>query len=151
MTGGHHHGHADLEDRLDRLEDPAQFRYLSAEEVRALLDPRPDWVVADLGSGTGFFTAAFAPVVGSLYGVDVRPAFLKAHREKGLEGAVAADVAALPFADGSLDAATSIRTFHHGVADALDEVHRVLAPGGRFVVVDWSATGAGDRDRGPPP
>jgi len=64
---------------------------------------------------------------------------------------VTADVGALPFETGTIDAALSIRTFHHGVDVALDEVRRVLRPGGRFAVADWSATGAGERERGPSP
>ncbi|MEF8800296.1 MAG: methyltransferase domain-containing protein [Halolamina sp.] len=59
---------------------------------------------------------------------------------------VTADVATLPFRDGELDGAVSTRTFHHGLNDALPEIKRVLGPGGRLVVVDWSATGAGERD-----
>lgn len=140
-----------LVERIDRLEDPAQYRYLSAEELRTFLDPSPDWVAADLGSGTGFFTDELAPVVGRLHAVDVRPGMHAAYRATGVPGnvdLVTADVATLPLADDSLDGAVSIRTFHHGVADALDEVARVLRPGGRLFVIDWSATGAGDRERG---
>lgn len=76
----------------------------------------------------------------------------EAYREKGVPdnvGLVTSDVSNLPFDDGHLDAALSLRTFHHGVADALTEIRRVLRTNGRFVIVDWSATGAGERDRGP--
>lgn len=150
--GGHgHDDEYDLDERIDRLDDPTQYRYLSAEELRSLLDPGPDWVVADLGSGTGLFTDELAPVVGPLVAVDIRPAMHDHYRSKGLPANVVpltADVGALPLADGVLDGAVSIRTFHHGVADGLDEIARVLKPGGRLVVVDWSATGAGDRERG---
>lgn len=139
-------------EKATRLEDPSRYRYLSAEEVYTLLAPVPDWTVADLGSGTGFYTDDVAPLVTRVYAVDLHGAMQDAYREKGVPGnveLVTSDVATLPFDDAALDAALSIRTFHHGVADALDELRRVLRPGGRFVAVDWSATGAGDRDRGP--
>lgn len=142
---------SDLAERIERLEDPRQYRYLSAEELRTFLDPGPGWVVADLGSGTGFFTNELAPVVERLYAIDVRGAMHEVYRSKGLPATVVpvtADVGALPLADDSLDGAVSIRTFHHGVADALDEVARALRPTGRLFVIDWSATGAGDRERG---
>lgn len=142
---------ADLDERIDRLEDPGQYRYLSAEELRTFLDPRPDWTVADLGSGTGFFTDELVPVVATVYAIDVEPAMHRAYRAKGVPSTVrplTADVRALPLDDDALDGAVSIRTFHHGVDDGLEEIARVLRPGGRLVVVDWSATGAGDRDRG---
>jgi SAM-dependent methyltransferase len=157
--GDHDHGHSHGEEsgyatgeKADRLEDPGQYRYLSAEEVYTLLDPDPAWTVADLGSGTGFFTDDVAPMVEGVYAVDVHEAMQDAYREKGVPenvDLVTTDVADMPFEDGHLDAALSLRTFHHGVADALAEVSRTLRPGGRFVVVDWAATGAGERDRGP--
>lgn len=136
-------------DRIERLDDPSNYRYLSGEELRGYLDPGPDWTVADLGSGTGFYTAELAPVVGTVYAVDVLDEMHGIYREKGMPAnvePVTADMTNLPFTPGSLDAAVSTRTFHHGVADALDEIKGVLRPGGRFVVVDWSATGAGERE-----
>jgi SAM-dependent methyltransferase len=150
--GGHDHDHD--ASRIDRLNDPVQYRYLSAEELRHYLDPAPDWTVLDLGSGTGFFTDAVAPVVGTAYAVDVSPEMHDAYRDRGLPDNVeplSADVGSVPLDDGTADAALSVRTFHHGVSDALEEVARLLRPGGRFVVFDWSATGVGDRERGPDP
>jgi SAM-dependent methyltransferase len=150
--GGHSHDH-DSTDRLDRLDDPAQFRYLSAEELRVFLDPEPDWTVADLGSGTGFYTGEIAPVVGTVYAIDADERKHDRFRKNGLPANVdtlTTAVADVPLADDDLDAAVSLRTFHHGVAEAIDEVTRLLRPNGRFVVYDWSATGAGTRDRGPP-
>ena len=159
--GGHGHGddHGrahdhDFTGRTDRLSDPAQYRYLSAEELRSFLDPGPDWAVADLGSGTGFYADELAPVVDTVYAVDAYQEMHDHYAAKGMPGnvePVTADVADVPLEDGVLDGAVSLRTFHHGVAEALPEVARLLRPGGRLVVVDWSATGAGDRDRGPPP
>lgn len=153
---GHDHGsgHDHGDSRVERLNDPAQYRYLSAEELRRFLDPNPDWAVVDLGSGTGFYTDAVAPVVGRAYAVDAAPEMHAAYRERGRPDNVeslTADVRNVPLDDGAADGALSVRTFHHGVADALDEIARLLGPGGRFVVVDWSATGVGDRDRGPAP
>jgi len=145
---------ADDTDRMDRLDDPETYRYLSGEELRCLLDPDPDWTVADLGSGTGLFTAEVAPTVDRVYAVDRDEGMHDRYRATGMAPNVepiAADVADVPLPDGSLDAALSIRTFHHGVASALGEVVRLLRPGGRLVVVDWSATAAGEFDRDPDP
>jgi ubiquinone/menaquinone biosynthesis C-methylase UbiE len=139
-------------EKADRLEEPDRYRYLSAEEVYDLLDPDPKWTIADLGSGTGFYTDEVAPLVDHVYAVDIHEAMQDAYRAKGVPEnveLVTSDVSDMPLADDRLDAALSIRTFHHGVEDSLDEVGRVLRPSGRFVVMDWSATGAGERDRGP--
>jgi SAM-dependent methyltransferase len=49
---------------------------------------------------------------------------------------VAADVYRLPFVPGLFDSATMIRTLHHMAepALALSQVHRVMAPGGVFIL-----------------
>ncbi|WP_224269117.1 class I SAM-dependent methyltransferase [Haloprofundus salinisoli] len=139
-------------DRADALEDESRYRHLSAEELLAVLRPHPEMTVADLGSGTGFYTDDVAPHVGHLYAVDVQEAMHDIYREKGFPETVetvVADVASLPFDDGALDAAFSTMTYHEFAGEAsLAELSRVLRPGGRFVVVDWTATGAGTA--GPP-
>jgi ubiquinone/menaquinone biosynthesis C-methylase UbiE len=134
-------------DRADALDDPGRYRFCSREELLALLDPAPTDVVADLGSGTGFYTDDVAPFVGTLYAVDVQREMHDRYREKGLPPAVepvTAEVADLPFADDALDAAVSTMTYHEFATDAsLAELARVVRPGGRVVTVDWSARGDG--------
>lgn len=150
----------------DRLEDDSRYRYCSREELVAALDlgSDRDATVADLGSGTGFYTDDVAPFAGEVRAVDVQDEMHDAYREKGVPenvDLVTADIGDLPFADDDLDAAFSTMTFHefagdgHGHGDggeaergAENEVARVLGDGGRFVVVDWSANGEGES--GPP-
>lgn len=139
-------------DRADALEDPARYRFCSREELLEALAPDPDAVVADLGSGTGFYTADVAPFVGTVHAVDVQPAMHDVHRDGGAAPnveLVTATVSSLPFEDDYLDGAFSVMT-HHEYADdeTLAELARVLRPGGRLVTVDWSADGTGDD--GPP-
>ncbi|WP_134672362.1 class I SAM-dependent methyltransferase [Halorussus marinus] len=139
-------------DRADKLEDESRYRYLSREELVEAIDPEPDAALADLGSGTGFYTDDVAPFAGEIRAVDVQSAMHDAYREKGLPedvSLVTADVADLPFSDGDLDGAFSTMTFHEFASEAaLSEVARVLRDGGRFVVADWS--GAGRGESGPP-
>jgi len=140
--------HRDILDRIDRLDRPDRFQWCSGEELRYHLDPGPDWAVVDLGSGTGFYTGEVAPLVDTVYAVDILEEMHDLYREKGLPSNVVPVTAAfddLPFDDGELDGAIAVKTFHHELDAAVDEVARVLRPGARFVVVDWSATGAGTR------
>jgi len=139
-------------ERADALEDPSRYRYCSREALVAALALEGDETVADLGSGTGFYTDDVAPFAGSVYAVDVQSEMHALYREKGLPGnveTVTATVDDLPLSDGELDAAFSTMTHHEYASDAaVAELRRVLAPGARLVTVDWSANGRGED--GPP-
>ncbi|HEY0930969.1 MAG TPA: metalloregulator ArsR/SmtB family transcription factor [Gemmatimonas sp.] len=106
----------------------------------ALLDPT--LVVGDLGCGTGALSAALAPHVREVHAIDASPAMLAAAAARlapfahvtVTEGAIEA----LPLDDHALDVAVLMLVLHH-VADplrALREVHRVLRPAGRVLLVD---------------
>jgi len=139
-------------ERADALEDPSRFRFCSREELVGALAPGPDAVVADLGSGTGFYTDQVAPFVERCYAVDVQHGMGARYRERGLPDGVhpvTAAAHALPFPSGHLDGVVSTMTFHE-FADprSLAELRRVLSTDGRAVVVDWTADGSGEE--GPP-
>jgi len=101
-----------------------------------------EWVVGDLGCGTGQVSAAIAPFVARVVAVDGSAAMLQAAKRR-LHGVSnvelrRGDLEALPIDAARLDAATLMLVLHH-VAEpqrALTEVARVLKPGGRVVVVD---------------
>ncbi|WP_435101596.1 class I SAM-dependent methyltransferase [Halarchaeum sp. P4] len=137
----------------DRLEDAARrYRYCSREELLGALALHGTESVADLGSGTGFYTDDVAPDAAHVHAVDVQEAMHDYYRAKGHPENVAlttADVADLPFADDAIDAAYATMTFHEfASAESLADVARVCRDGATFVVVDWSA--AGDGEDGPP-
>jgi ubiquinone/menaquinone biosynthesis C-methylase UbiE len=138
--------------RADSLEREGRYRYVSVDELLALFKPNSPDTVADLGSGTGFYTDDVAPYVEQIQAVDVQPEMHAYYREKGAPTNVAfvtANVRKLPFADDALDGAFSTMTFHEFATEAsLTEVTRVLAPGARFGIADWSAQGRGEA--GPP-
>ena len=135
-------------DRADALEDPARYRFCSREELLSMLDLEADAVVADLGSGTGFYADDVAPFAETLYAVDVQEEMHELYREKGAPEHVefvTAEVSSLPFAEDHLDGAFSIMTHHeYASEDSFAELARVLRPGGRLVTVDWSADGTGE-------
>jgi ubiquinone/menaquinone biosynthesis C-methylase UbiE len=140
-------------DRAAALEDAAErYRYCSREELHGLVAPHADMRLADLGSGTGFYTDDLAPHAGTVYAVDVQATMHDHYREKGVPEnveLVEADAADFPLTADELDAAVSTMTFHEFADEAaLREVARVLRPGGRLVTVDWDRDGAGEA--GPP-
>lgn len=139
-------------ERAAQLEDPSRYRYCSREELLGLLALDGSETVADLGSGTGFYTDDIAPFAERVHAVDLQAEMHEIYREKGLPenvSTVTADVADLPFADGECDAAVTTMTYHEFFSEAaLAEIRRVLSSGGRFAIVDWSAAGSGEE--GPP-
>ncbi|MDB2237705.1 class I SAM-dependent methyltransferase [Halorubrum ezzemoulense] len=139
-------------EQASQLERPSRYRWVSAEELIGPLVEVGAAVVADLGSGTGFYTDAVAEHAETVYGVDVQSEMHEYYRDKGLPenvDLVASDVSDLPLADGELDGACSTMTYHEFASpDAIGELARVLRSDGRLVVFDWSADG--DGDHGPP-
>jgi ubiquinone/menaquinone biosynthesis C-methylase UbiE len=138
--------------RAEALEDVSRYRFCSREELHALVAPHAEMVLADLGSGTGFYTDQLAPSVDTCYAVDVQEVMHERYREKGVPEnveLVTAAVSDMPFADDALDAAFSTMTYHEFANDdSLAELRRVLRPGGRLVAVDWDGDGRGAA--GPP-
>jgi len=106
----------------------------------ALLDPT--WTVGDLGCGTGETSAALAPFVARVIGVDRSGEMLQAARRRLRELPAAevrrGELEALPIEDGELDAAVMLLVLHHvpDPAAAIKEAARVIKSGGRFVLCD---------------
>jgi len=140
-------------DKAGRLEDAAKrYRSVSREELLGGLEPTGSETVADLGSGTGFYTDDVAPYAGRVYAVDIQPEMHEFYREKGVPEnveLVTSSIEELPFDDGELNGAVSTMTYHEFASDdSLAEVARVIRPGGRLAIFDWSADGEGES--GPP-
>lgn len=137
----------------DRLENAERrYRYTSREELIAAIDPKPTATVADLGSGTGFFTDDISPFVKMVYAVDIQPEMHTYYKEKGAPENVefvTSDISDLPFEPDTLDAAFSTMTYHEfATPAALATLFTVLKPGGRLVTIDWAKDG--DGEAGPP-
>ncbi len=106
----------------------------------ALIDP--NLTVGDLGCGTGQVSELLAPHVHQVIAVDGSTDMVQAARRR-LKGTThvevrRGDMEALPVEDGLLDAAIMALVLHHvpEPVRALTEVHRVLKPGGRALIVD---------------
>lgn len=124
----------------DRMRDEMFGDRFHLMALAALADP--DSTVGDLGCGTGQVSAAIAPFVGKVIGVDSSAAMLQAARKR-LQGQRNIDLRrgeleALPIDDQWLDIATVTLVLHHipEPGRALADVARVLKPGGRLVLVD---------------
>ncbi len=99
-------------------------------------------LVLDVATGSGDLAATIAKrnPQARVIGADFCAPMLAQARKRGLDDLIVADGLALPFADRTFDALT-IGYGLRNMADwdaALREFARVLKPGGRFVVLDFS-------------
>jgi ArsR family transcriptional regulator len=124
----------------DRIRDQLYGGAFTSAALLALL-PR-EWVVADLGCGTGAAVASLAPHVRRVVGVDQSAAMLKAarHRTEGLGNVELrqGELESLPLPDASCDAALLLLALSYVVEPPLviAEMARVLRAGGRALIVD---------------
>ena len=105
----------------------------------------PDARVLDLGCGTGVLLRRALSTQPTLQyiGVDVSLGMLQqaARQLPSNVALVQGTSAALPFPDGSIDIAVSTSALHYmpSLPSVLDELRRVLTPGGTVVLSDWCA------------
>ena len=124
----------------DRLREELFGPRLELLALAGLLDS--GWVVGDLGCGTGQLAALVAPHVARVIAVDEAEAMLSAARTRvaGLPNVElrAGHLESLPIPDGTLDLGVLSLVLPYAVEPAavIAEAARVLAPGGRLVVLD---------------
>lgn len=126
--------------KWDHLRDEMFGARVSLIGLPGLLEP--DWVIGDLGCGSGALSEVLAPFARRVIAVDDSAAMLDEARTRlarfsNVELHRAA-LESLPLEDASLDAATLVLVLHHlpDPGKAVREVARVLRPGGRLLIVD---------------
>jgi SAM-dependent methyltransferase len=94
--------------------------------------------ILDIGCGTGFFLNVLQAKkpIWRLQGVDLSADSVRIAREQGLAVTEGDGEGRLPFPDGTFDVVYAGEVIEHVFSpdDFLDEVARVLRPGGRFVL-----------------
>jgi len=151
----HQHSFGGAEQWAQIFDDPKRDAWQKPHEVIQALALKPDAVVADIGSGTGYFSARFANMVpkSRVYGVDTEPDMVKylAERAKreGLKNITAVagkpDDPRLP---EKVDLVIMVDVYHH--VENREVYFRKLAnslkPGGRLAIIDFRL----DSKEGPP-
>ncbi|NLT35214.1 MAG: methyltransferase domain-containing protein [Gaiellales bacterium] len=128
--------------RAHKLDDEERLALLSEETLVELLQLRGAEDIADLGSGTGFYTNRLAArTTGTVYAVELQPEMQEKHAVHGVPGnveLVLADARELPLGDESVDLMLSIYAFHEmPEAEGIGRAAAALRPGGRLLIVDW--------------
>lgn len=128
-----------------RVSNWPQFRALRAMLVRRMVLGQQRLRVLDVGCGAGQLALELAqrPQVHEAVGIDLSDDLITLARATAEEQGVnarflQADGAEMPFADASFDLVVSTLSLHHWSqpVEVLREIHRVLAPGGRVMIVD---------------
>ena len=144
-------GRANLVDALENMLSLGRRRAILAATLSAA-ELHPGDRLVDVGCGTGELVLR-AALLGAgrsravdAIGIDATPGMIEIARRRARELHAAARfelavAEALPLAEGSAQAVTSSFFFHHLPSDvkreALREMWRVLAPGGRLVITDY--------------
>lgn len=120
------------------------LREIQTQALAALSLTERD-LLLDVGCGTGAAVRDAAPNVSRAVGFDLSPGMIAQARDRAAANQignvefVVGDVSGrLPFEDGAFTAVVCTTAFHHfpRPTDTINEMARVLAPGGRLVIAD---------------
>ena len=130
--------------------DRIRSLHIAESEVEAAiaraLGKQPVGRLVDIGTGTGRMIELFGRHADHALGVDRSPEMLRVARVKLAEAGLPAaelrqgDMYALPLAGGSADTVIIHQVLHYAQqpAGAVAEAARLLAPGGRLLIVDFA-------------
>lgn len=142
-----HRMHADAAAYIQALEDPARDAYQKPHDVMQALAIRPGEVIADIGSGSGYFTLRLAHHVGPtgrVYGVDISPDMIR-HLDARIRDAGIRNVTTIlanpddPKLPEAIDRFLVVDVWHH-VEDKAAYLARMtsrLKPGGQVIMIDF--------------
>jgi ArsR family transcriptional regulator len=112
--------------------------------AEALLRLLPPMVIADLGAGEGTFALLLAERAKKVIAVDTSAKMIEVGREQALRHGVKnveyrlGDMEEVPIGNGEVDLVFFSQSLHHALHPerAIQEAWRILAPGGRIVILD---------------
>jgi len=131
---------AERYDLMNGILSLGQHIYWRKQAVAAV-DAHPGQKVLDVAAGTGVSSEPFADAGVDVIAADLSEGMLDVGRRRRPDMTfVQADVTALPFDDETFDAVTMSYGLRNvaNYPKALSEIYRVLKPGGRIVVLEFS-------------
>ncbi len=153
-----HHDFSGAEKWAARFDDPARDAWQKPDAVIERLSLEPDMSVADIGSGTGYFSVRLARALpdGRVYGIDTEPDMVRYLKERAVREGLASNLSSQlgqaddPQLPEAVDLVLVVDTYHH-LSDRTAYFRRLanhLNEGGRVAIVDFKP---GDLPVGPPP
>ena len=139
----------DIQQYLEHLDKSERDQYQKPAQVLEALRLTPGMAIADLGSGSGYFTRRFAEAVtasGIVYAIDVEPEML-AYVKQSLLGLrvphrtrfILAGAHSPQLPTESVDLIFVCNTVHHldDRATYFSNIRSALKPGGRIAIIDF--------------
>ena len=151
----HQHSFADADKWAHVFDDPQRDAWQKPHEVIAALALQPGSVVADVGAGTGYFSARLANMLkdGRVYAVDVEPAMVKHLAERAKSEKLPNMRAVLATANDArlpekVDLVLLVDVYHHIEERSayFRKLRASLKPGARVAIIDFRL----DAPTGPP-
>jgi ubiquinone/menaquinone biosynthesis C-methylase UbiE len=136
------------------LFNPEHIGVLESEDRKIWQNPgivldaveiKPNFTVADLGCGSGYFTVPLAAKAKKVYGIDVQKEMIDFLREK-IRKLKIKNVELLlskpneiPLEDENVDVLLSVNTLHEfdNRKRMIEEIKRVVKKGGKLLIVDF--------------
>jgi cyclopropane fatty-acyl-phospholipid synthase-like methyltransferase len=140
------HRFDNAEEWAKRFDDPARDAWQMPARVIEALDLRPGQIVADIGSGTGYFTIALAksPAAPKVYAVDIEPSMVDHVRQRAAKEHLTNVVAVRAGRDRTnlpepVDLVLIVDTYHH-IPDRVayfTALKALMNPSARLAIVDF--------------
>ncbi|RUM34988.1 MAG: hypothetical protein DSY58_07515 [Desulfobulbus sp.] len=141
-----------------KLNNPIRLEWIPPALIWSLINPGTGSTFVDIGAGTGYLTNKIGLLAGpaiEIHALDIEPLMIAEMRQTlPAESTIIPQLMEkdrLPFADNSIDGIWLITLFHElePPEPLLAEIHRVLRPGCRMLIVDWEKDTAAC-EQGPP-
>ena len=112
-------------------------QFFAPQALLDMLDLPFDGLLLDAGGGTGRVAESLRKMVRQVFVADISRGMLRHASEKNL-ASTCASVENLPFASGVINRIIMVDALHHvfDQQQAILELWRVLAPGGRIVIIE---------------
>ena len=131
-------------EHLERLDSPERHERMDFDNIILQLEIDSGQTIADIGAGIGFFSIPFAKKAERVYAVDISQDMLDYLNKKltsqkidNVESILSTEKK-IEISDDSVDLVWMSSVFHElDGSGTLDEVTRILKPGGRFAILDF--------------
>ena len=142
----HQHSFADAEKWAHVFDDPQRDAWQKPHQVIQALALSPNAAVADIGAGTGYFSARLANMLkgGRVYAVDVEPGMVKHLADRATREELSNMRAVLGTADDArlpekVDLALLVDVYHHIEERSayFRKLRASLKAGGRVAIIDF--------------